>query len=292
MRDDTGVFVMSYGRKDVLPTVTSLMASNYTGAWWVVIGNDDPQIDCYKAQFGSRCIVFDKAAYVAKTDRMGLKITKAICFARNACYDIAESLGLSYFQQLDDDYGYFAYSFTDQLVYLNKMHRVRSYDTLLTNLVECLERLPPLCKAVAFAQGGDFLGGGHADLVQPGGKFWTLSRLRKAMNSWVCATDRRIVFQGCMNEDVSAYTSLQFQGGLCLNTMQCRLNQPVTQTTGGMASVYREYGTHVKSFMTVMLNPSFCKIGRLVNQEQRLHHAINWGHCAPKIIRAHHKKGE
>lgn len=287
MRPDVGVFVLSYGRTEVVPTVRALRRSNYTGRWWVIIGNDDPQLALYRARFGSRCIVFDKAAYVARTDRMGLPVTKAICFARNACYDIAAALGLAYFQQLDDDYTGFYMPFTDTLEFCNGVERtrIRNYDRLLTNMVAYLESLPPVCKAVAFGQGGDFIGGFDPET------FWIFSRLRKAMNSWVCATERRIIFRGAMNEDVNAYTLLQHQGGLCLSTMQYRLQQPMTQSAGGgMAAIYRQYGTHVKSFLTVMLNPSCCKVGLISDAEQRLHHAINWARCAPKILRARHRK--
>ena len=33
-----------------------------------------------------------------------LKIDRAIVYARNACFDLAKDLGITYFIQLDDDY--------------------------------------------------------------------------------------------------------------------------------------------------------------------------------------------
>ena len=284
MRDDFGILIMSYGRPDNVKSLQSLLKSNYTGKWFIVVGDDDPKLEGYKSTFGDKCIVFNKADYIAKSDRMGLKITKVIMFARNACFDIAENLGLKYFQQFDDDYTGFYMPWTDTMEYINTRNRIKKYDAVVENIVAFFESTPPNCLSISFAQGGDYIGGG--DPVSR----WGFKSLRKSMNSWICSTDRRFTFRGCMNEDVNAYTLLQSQGMFCLNIMQIRLQQPITQTTGSMASVYRQYGTHVKSFLTVMLNPSFVKIGVIQNKHQRLHHKIEWNRCAAKIVRETHKK--
>jgi hypothetical protein len=278
MRSDFGILIMSYGRSDKIPTVEALKKSNYTGKWWVVIGDDDPKIESYKERLGDRCIVFKKGDYVAKTDRMGLKITKVICFARNACFDIASNLGLKYFQQFDDDYSHFKYAFNGVMKYITKNNVVKNYDRFVGSMIDFFETTPECCIAVCFAQGGDFIGGGQE-------ASWDMSRLRKAMNSWICSTQRKFRFQGTMNEDVNAFTYQQSQGKLCLNVMQVRLDQPVTQSTGGMSEVYKKYGTHVKSFLSVMLNPSFVKIGSIQHKQQRLHHVIDWKKCGARIVR-------
>lgn len=283
MRSDFGILIMSYGRPDNVKTLESLLKCNYTGKWFVIVGDDDPTVEQYKAKFGDKCIVFNKGDYVQKCDRMGLKITKVIMFARNACFDIAERLGLKYFQQFDDDYNCFGFAFDNKLDYLRKRKWIKSYDTIAENMVAFFEKTPPACIAIAFAQGGDFIGGeSYAN--------WSFGKLRKSMNSWLCSTERRFEFKGVMNEDVNAYTLHQSTGLFCLNLMQLRLQQPVTQTTGGMTAIYKQYGTHVKSFLSVMLNPSFVKIGALIDHDRRIHHNINWRRCAAKIVRVSHRK--
>lgn len=283
MRSDFGILIMSYGRPEKIASLESLMRANYTGKWFIVIGNDDPKLEEYQKKYAEKCVVFDKSEYVAKTDRMGLKITKVIMFARNACFDIAESLGLRYFQQFDDDYTHQRYAYDQDMQYLSKQRLINNFDRVVEILVGFYEKTPECCAAIAYAQGGDFIGG-------DGNHIWGFSKLRKTMNSWICSVDRRFEFRGPMNEDVNAYTLLQSQGKLCLNIMQLRLNQPVTQTTGGMTEVYRQYGTHVKSFLSVMINPSFVKVGIIQHKQQRLHHSINWARCAAKIVRETHKK--
>lgn len=284
MRSDFGILIMSYGRPDNVKSLSSLLKSNYTGKWFIVVGDDDPSLEGYRNKYGDKLIVFNKSDYISRTDRMGLKITKVICFARNACFDIAEQLGLKFFQQFDDDYTGFYFPFTDKLEYLSKRPRILDYDKIIMSMLRYYETLPKQCAAISFSQGGDFIGGGDEAGV------WGFSKLRKSMNSWLCSTERRFAFKGCMNEDVNAYTSLQSTGMFCLNLMQVRLEQPLTQTTGGMTEVYRQYGTHVKSFLTVMLNPSFVKVGVIQHKQQRLHHRIDWNRCAAKIVRESHKK--
>lgn len=290
MRDDFGILIMSYGRPDNVKTLSSLLKSNYTGKWFIVVGDDDPTASQYKEKFGDKCVVFKKDDYIAKSDRMGLKITKVIMFARNACFDIAESLGLKYFQQLDDDYTGFYFAFDSNMVYVNtnKVNRIKSYDVVVENMLRFYETTPKNCLAITFAQGGDFIGGPAKENPECR---WNFGCLRKAMNSWLCSTERRFPFVGCMNEDVNAYTSLQAKGYFMLNLMQYRLQQPVTQTTGGMTAIYKQYGTHVKSFLSVILNPSFIKVAVLTGKSQkRLHHNINWRRCAAKIVREEHRK--
>lgn len=290
MREDFAILIMSYGRPDNVKTLNSLIKSNYTGKWFIVVGDDDPTADKYKEKFGDKCVIFKKSDYVEKSDRMGLAITKVIMFARNACFDIAENLGLKYFQQFDDDYTGFYFAFDAKMEYVptKLVNKIQSYDKVVDNMLRFFESTPENCLAVTFAQGGDFIGG---PAKQNPECRWNFGCLRKAMNSWLCSVDRRIRFVGCMNEDVNAYTSLQIKGYFMINLMQYRLQQPVTQTTGGMTAIYKQYGTHVKSFLSVMLNPSFVKVSILIGKShRRLHHNINWARCAAKIIREEHRK--
>ena len=50
-----------------------------------------------------------------------------------------------------------------------------------------------------------------------------------------------------------------------------------------MTDVYLDYGTYVKSFFSVMYNPSSVKISH-IGKHKRIHHQINWNNAVPKII--------
>ena len=61
---------------------------------------------------------------------------------------------------------------------------------------------------IAMAQGGDYVGGGDSSRSNK------IQMLRKAMNSFICDTERRFDFRGRINEDVNTYTLLGSQGFL------------------------------------------------------------------------------
>jgi hypothetical protein len=102
------------------------------------------------------------------------------------------------------------------------------------------------------------------------------------------------MFFGHMNEDVSAYVTYGHRGDLMASTEQVYLTQKPTQTTaGGMSDAYLESGTYVKSFYTVMANPSCVQIGTMGDPRgsgYRIHHKINWHKAVPKIIDEKHRK--
>ena len=69
------------------------------------------------------------------------------------------------------------------------------------------------------------------------------------------------------------------------------LDQTLTQKkTGGNTDAYLQYGTYVKSFYSVMCNPSSVKISMMGETHRRIHHAVDWEHTVPKIISDKYKK--
>ena len=79
-------------------------------------------------------------------------------------------------------------------------------------------------------QGGDYQGGGGWDRPK-----------RKAMNSFVCATDRPFKFSGRTNEDVNAYVRLGHKGDIMLTQMKTSIIQKLTQSNeGGLTELYLE----------------------------------------------------
>lgn len=139
--------------------------------------------------------------------------------------------------------------------------------------------------SVALAQGGDFIGGGDA------GNTESVKLLRKAMNSFFCSTDRPFNFTGRINEDVNTYTMEAHRGVLFFTVNQVGLNQGQTQKNkGGMTEVYLDSGTYLKSFFSVICCPSAVKVRMMGAKQRRLHHAVAWNNCAPKIISERYRK--
>ena len=281
MRNDFAIFIMSYKRANNIYTLHSLKNANYTGQYYIVVGDDDPTLDRYKELYPNNLLVFNKEE-IGKTfdlcDSGGSK--KVIVYARNYCFQAAKELGLKYFAEFDDDYTSFEYRYEDGDKL--KVMKSKEFDKVVDIFIDFLEDTNAL--TVAFAQGGDLIGGVN------GSKF-KQKLLRKAMNSFFCKTDNPFQFFGRINEDVNTYVQLGKIGKLILTAVDCSLVQKPTQKNkGGMSDTYNDDGTYIKSFYTVMTNPSCVKIDAMATEHTRIHHKINWNNAVPKIINEHYKK--
>ena len=152
-------------------------------------------------------------------------------------------------------------------------------------MIDCLEMTG--AATIAFAQGGDFIGGV--------GSFKNNTFKRKAMNSFVFKVNedpkKDLMFIGRMNDDVNTYLTQGKVGKLFFQVSNMMLNQLATQSNkGGNTEAYKSLGTYVKSFYSVMAEPSCCKIDLMGQTNKRIHHRINWKHAVPKIIDEKFKK--
>ena len=96
------VFILSNGRADNVITVKTLRKYGYTGDIKIICDNLDPQLPEYQKNYPDMVEVFDKPAYAKKIDT-GInndKEMRAIVYARNASYDIADRLGLTHFMRV------------------------------------------------------------------------------------------------------------------------------------------------------------------------------------------------
>lgn len=282
MRNDFVVFILTHGRAWEMHTYKSLKKANYTGKIIFVLDNEDASIDSYYYNFGKEnCYVFDKSAVAKTVDTMDLSDDRrAIVFARNVCWYIAKELGYTYFLQLDDDYSNFR-----GRIGVNKSLRtayVKDFDKLVDYILEFLEISG--ASTVAMSQIGDFIGG-------VGSKVFKERLTRKAMNSFFCKVDRPIKYYGRMNEDVTSYILNGSRGQLFFTLADVSVDHLGTQSlSGGMTASYKDSGTYIKSFYTVMACPSSVKVYEMGDTHKRIHHSINWEHAVPKIISDKYKK--
>lgn len=275
MRDDFAVFILTHGRPEKVVTLKSLQSGNYTGKWYIVIDNEDDTENEYRQLYGDKVLQFDKLAISKTFDTADLcEDRRTIVYARNACFDLARQVGVRYFLELDDDYTSFMYRFPDgrKLGYTT----CKRLDDLFTCMIDFLDVSGAV--TVAFAQGGDFIGGVNSGTFHKG-------LLRKAMNTFFCDVEKPFQFVGRINEDVNTYTLLGNQGKLLFTVTNANIVQLQTQSnSGGMTEVYLDSGTFLKSFYSVIFSPHAVKISTMGDKHIRIHHKINWNACAPKII--------
>lgn len=273
---DYCVFILTHGRPDKVKTYDTLRNAGYSGPIFFIIDDEDSTADAYYTKFGPENVVMfckqDEAAVVDEFDNFNDR--RAILYARNACFDIAENLGYKWFLQLDDDYQSFHFRMDDQFKHPEKMPTIkRTLGDVIHATFDFYKSVP--AAAIAFSQGGDWVGGKeNRDPVK-----------RKAMNSFFCSTERRFKFIGRINEDVNTYTCLQSRGLLFFQTPIIQLVQTTTQkAAGGMTDIYLDNGTYVKSFYTILCSPSCVTIDVMGKTNRRLHHKVDWEVAVPCIL--------
>lgn len=283
MRNDFVAFILTHGRPDKIHTIDALRKAGYTGKIILVIDNEDKTADRYYELYGRDSVVmFDKLKKSTEFDTIDRGTDRrAIVYARNACFDIAEDLGYKYFLELDDDYTNFRQRFIKDNGEFGSWY-LRDFDAVVDVMINFLETSGAL--TVAFAQTGDFIGG-------PSSKVFRDRLARKAMNSFFCKTENRFDFIGRINEDVNTYVNLGSKGNLFFTVADMSLDQTQTQAnSGGMTELYSSTGTYTKTFFTVISNPSCVKVCTVGVQHPRIHHRIDWETAVPKIISGKYKK--
>jgi len=280
---DFCAFILTHGRADNVKTYKTLKKYGYTGRIYLVVDNEDKSIDKYIQNFGQENVkIFDKKAIADKIDEANnFDNRKVIVHARNACFEIAKELNITYFIQLDDDYTSFRYRFVDKYITTGNTKNLDFYFDIYLKFF-----ISTNCKSIAFAQGGDFIGGESCGMISN-----YKQNSRKCMNSFFCSTEREFQFLGSINEDVNTYTTLASRGDLFLTLPFIGLEQAATQSQkGGMTDIYNSSGTYIKSFTSVLMHPSSVSVNMMGFTNNRLHHRVKWINTTPMIIDKKHKK--
>jgi hypothetical protein len=271
---DFAVFILTHGRPDNVKTLSTLKKCGYAGPIYFIVDNEDKTIDKYILNFGIEKVkIFDKKAMADNVDEgNNFDNRKVIIHARNACFDIAKDLGITYFVQFDDDYYYFGYR------YLSGAKIIKNLNAVFESMLKFYKSAN--ISSICFSQGGDHIGG-----------FSGIKLKRKAMNSFLCSTERPFKFVGSINEDVNTYTSLGCRGKLFFTFTNIQLDQKDTQSNnGGMTDEYALTGTYIKSFHSVLMHPSGVMASMMNTSNPRIHHLIKWKNTTPMIIEEKYKK--
>ncbi len=203
MREDFCAFILTHGRPDKVLTYSVLKRAGYSGKVYIVIDDEDKTHQQYIEKFGDEVLTFSKSDIAGRFDEAdNFGDRRSIFYARNACFDLAAKVGCKYFIQLDDDYTEFQFRIDRNLDPSYKA--IRNLDGVLSAMLAYYQAIP--AASIAMSQGGDFLGGTAGNNAA-----WVK---RKAMNSFICSTERPFAFIGRINEDVNTYTTLGRRGEL------------------------------------------------------------------------------
>ena len=276
------IFIPTYNRPNNIITYETLKKQNYNGDIYFIVGDDDPALEEYKKLYGNKVLSFSKDKVRPSIDMLdNFEKKKAVVYARNAMFDIADKLGLDSFLVLDDDYNHIGFRriFGEEL----KGFKIKDINRVIDVCFDYLEQTPHL-DCFAWCQMGDFILGART--------FENIMGKRKIMNAFFFKTSHRIRFMGSINEDLNASVYEGQRGKVCLTVNDVAINQMATQqNSGGLTDIYLDLGTYVKSFYSVIVAPNCVKISTMGNNDLRLHHKVNWKLAVPKIIREEVKNG-
>ena len=282
---DFAVFILTHGRPNNVKTLVTLKKCGYTGDVYFIVDNEDKTIEEYQRNFGKEWVkIFDKKYYADKVDEgNNFDERRTITHARNASFDIAKELNIIYFIELDDDYSSFEWRYESKCGKKLLVHKITNLDYVFDRYIDFYKITNFL--AIAFAQGGDFIGGVENPYVKK------RPLIRKCMNSFICSTERQFQFVGAMNEDVNTYTTLGSRGYLFGTIPMISLVQAATQSNkSGITDMYLRYGTYCKAFTTTMMHPSGVKVSMIHSNFSRIHHSIRWNNTVPCILSEAYKK--
>jgi len=285
--DNFAVIILTHGRAEKVYTHNTLRKYGYTGNIYLMIDNEDEQYQEYKNIYKDKVIVFDKQKAIDITDSAdNFKKRNSVVYARNYVYVKAKEIGLKYILVLDDDYSGFYNCFDNDRNYITKNIKIKNLDGYINAMLKFLINSNSDC--IAFSQGGDFIGGEGSKVSQLHIK-GKLSR--KAMNAFFFDVDKPLFFGGRINEDVNMYISEGKIGKKIFTYARVRLEQMETQAnSGGLTEIYKDLGTYVKSFYSIIYNPSCVKLMMMGAKNKRIHHKILWKYATPMILSENYKK--
>lgn len=276
------VFILTHKRPEKQITIKTLRKSGYTGKIFLLCDDEDPTLDEYVERYGDDVKTFHKKDYINRFDRMtNEKRLNAVVYARNAVYDVAREMGLNYIIVMDDDYSVFNFSVDPTCFY--KRTKVKNMNKVFAAHLRFLKHSK--IAGLAFAQGGDFVGGWNGTINKTGYR-----PLRKAMNVFFFDVNKPVQFNGLINEDSTMGIQEAAKGHVILTNCLLQLEQTTTQKAeGGLTDIYKNLGTYQKSFYTLMASPSSVKVmyQRAVG---RVHHFISGENAYPRIVSADLKK--
>lgn len=111
MRDDFAVFITSYKRANNITTINSLKKSGYTGDWYVIIEDNDPEIELYKKNVPKdKLLIYNKkeqAKYYDSCDNF--HILDVHTNSISVVPYFVKLLGYKYYYMAEDDFEGFYY---------------------------------------------------------------------------------------------------------------------------------------------------------------------------------------
>ena len=250
MRDDFAVFILTHGRAKQQKTLKAMKKCGYTGRLYLVVDDEDEQLEEYLHLYGRKVITFSKREIECCFDTMtNKKEYGAVVYARNASYEIANRLGVRWIFVCDDDISNISF----RILRNNKLERldIHEIDRLFERMCEIADA-GNLC-VFGFSQAGIYIGGAN--------KLYLSGHQRKVSQAMLLDVKNPIECRGIFYEDLIAALDAGAAGRVAISTTLVSVQSPeMTTNAGGMCDAYSKSSAYIHCFYTVMAHPSVVSI--------------------------------
>lgn len=205
MRNDFAVFITSYKKANDIVTIDSLLNAGYTGDWYVIVEDNDPELEEYKNSIPKEKLLLynkkEQSKYYDSYDNFHILNTNLNSLSVVSYF--AKKLGYKYFYIAEDDYEGFYYKkrIIKNKVVFKKLKNIDdifeiSIDFLNSNdKINCLSFTPIKTTTI-----------GNADFFSD--SFFNYLNY----NGWLCDIDKPIKFKGTICNDTLTFMNNYKQG--------------------------------------------------------------------------------
>lgn len=276
-KNNFAIFIISHERADRQLTYNLLRRCNYTGKIYIVVDDEDKELELYHELYPDELIVFSKDEMlkdgVDTVDNFRNK--KTALLPSNFCFEYAKSLRLDYFLKLDDDLRDLMYRYVDEGKL--KASKFTRMDDIMAVLIDFMEKTKVDC--LSFGNAGSYIGGANGRFKEKIG--------RNNAGSFLFKTDTDIRFLGTRQEDYNIVAKYSQVGRLFFEILDlCITTSQRGDNKGGCAEDYKDTGMYVVNFYSIIVAPSCTKIGFKKDFNIRR----NYNAMCPKIINERWKK--
>ncbi len=276
------VFIISHKRADRVQTYHALRTAGYTGQIYVVVDDEDPQLDKYKELYSKELIIFAKNDYISKVDTIIRTNQKSSpIYARCFVEYTAKEYKLDAFMMIDDDMPTFRYRWVDGDKARSLSMKIGMDDVLRLYAQYIIDNN---IAVTSFVHTMFYVAGVH-------GLDRRITEQRELNGVFIRNTKFNVDWVGIMRHDMIANLLTAKRGyiwwALPFVVFETLPMNEVGVNEGGMKETYDMLNHYRRSFLGVIASPNCCKIGCA---NGRIKISCDWSKVYPKIISGRYKR--
>ncbi len=206
MRDDFAVFITSYKKSNNIITITSLLNAGYTGDWYVIVEDNDPELEEYKKKIPKEKLLLynkkEQSKYYDSCDNFHILNTNLNSLS--VVFYFAKKLGYKYFYIAEDDFeGYYYKKRIKNKVLFKPLKNIDDIFEMSIDFMNCNDKIN--CLSFTSVQNTTI---GNTDFFS--NKFFNYLNY----NGWLCDVNKYINFKGTICNDTITFMNNYRQGNI------------------------------------------------------------------------------